>query len=187
MAKVEEITVALSEDTLSVVRDAVASGEYASAGEVVRDALRDWKVKHRLSRIELDEMRQLVQEGADSGPRIDADLVFARLRAKTRSASIPGPLSAPSCTSRRISSSSIRESLCFTFQSRNASRTTSPALAYSPLATASRTTLRVSSDNATVIFSTFAMRTSGHRSSKKRCLRKAPPLTASLAIPAARL
>src|SRR5439155_889543 len=85
--------------------DAVASGEYASAGEVVRDALRDWKVKHRLSRIELDEMRQLVQEGADSGPRIDADLVFARLRAKTRSASIPGPLSAPSCTSCRISSS----------------------------------------------------------------------------------
>ena len=58
MAKVEKITVALSEDTLSVVRDAVASGEYASAGEVVRDALRDWKVKHRLSRIELDEMRR---------------------------------------------------------------------------------------------------------------------------------
>ena len=82
MAKVEKITVALSEDTLSVVRDAVASGEYASAGEVVRDASRDWEVKHRLSRIELDEMRRLVQEGADSGPGIDADLVFAHLRAK---------------------------------------------------------------------------------------------------------
>ena len=82
MAKVEKITVALSEDTLSAVREAVASGEYASTGEVVRDALRDWKVKHRLSTIELDEMRRLVQEGADSGPGIDADLVFARLRAK---------------------------------------------------------------------------------------------------------
>jgi len=82
MAKVEKITVALSEDTLSAVRDAVASGEYASTSEVVRDALRDWKVKHRLSRIELDEMRRLVREGADSGPGIDADLVFARLRAK---------------------------------------------------------------------------------------------------------
>jgi antitoxin ParD1/3/4 len=82
MAKVEKITVGLSEDTLSAVRDAVASGEYASTSEVVRDALRDWKVKHRLSRMELDEMRRLVQEGADSGPGIDADLVFARLRAK---------------------------------------------------------------------------------------------------------
>jgi len=82
MAKVEKITVALSEDTLNEVREAVASGEYANTGEVVRDALRDWKMKHRLSQIELDEMRRLVQEGADSGPGIDADLVFARLRAK---------------------------------------------------------------------------------------------------------
>ena len=82
MAKVEKINVVLSEDTLSAVRDAVASGEYASTGEVVRDALRDWKVKHRLSRIELDEMRRLVQEGADSGPGIDTELVFARLHAK---------------------------------------------------------------------------------------------------------
>ena len=82
MAKAGKITVALSEDTLSAVRDAVASGEYASTGEVVRDALRDWRVKPRLSRIELDEIRRLVQEGADSGPGIDADLVFARLRAK---------------------------------------------------------------------------------------------------------
>jgi hypothetical protein len=35
IAKVEKITVALSEDTLNAVRDMVASGEYASAGEVV--------------------------------------------------------------------------------------------------------------------------------------------------------
>src|SRR5260370_39796349 len=87
MAKVEKITVALSEDTLSAVRDAVASGEYASTGEVVRDALRGWKLNHwklnhRLSQIELAEMRRLVQEGADSGPGIDADLAFAHLRAK---------------------------------------------------------------------------------------------------------
>ena len=104
---------------------------------------------------------------------------FARRRAKTRSASIPGPLSAPSCTSRRISSNSIRESLCLTLQSRNASRTTSPVLAYSPLATASRTALKVSSDNATVILPAFAMRTSGHRNSKKRRSGKAAPLTLS--------
>jgi antitoxin ParD1/3/4 len=32
--------------------------------------------------VELDEMRRLVQEGIESGPGIDADLVFARLRSK---------------------------------------------------------------------------------------------------------
>jgi antitoxin ParD1/3/4 len=82
MAKVEKITVALSEDTLSAVRDAVGSGEYASTSEVIRDALRDWRLKRRVAHMELDEMRRLVQEGAESGPGIDADLVFARLRAK---------------------------------------------------------------------------------------------------------
>ncbi len=82
MAKVEKITVALSESTLSAVRDAVGSGDYASASEVIRDALRDWKLKRRVAQMELDEMRRLVQEGAESGPGIDADLVFAHLRAK---------------------------------------------------------------------------------------------------------
>ena len=82
MAKVKKISVALSEGTLNMVRDAVASGDYASAGEVVRDALRDWELKRKFSQIQLDEMRRLVQEGAESGPGIDADLVFARLRAK---------------------------------------------------------------------------------------------------------
>jgi len=32
--------------------------------------------------MELEEMRRLIQEGAESGLGIDADLVFARLRAK---------------------------------------------------------------------------------------------------------
>ena len=82
MAKVEKITVALSEDTLSAVRDAVGSGDYANTSEVIRDALRDWRMKRRVAQMELDEMRRLVREGSESGPGIDADLVFARLRAK---------------------------------------------------------------------------------------------------------
>lgn len=82
MAKAQKITVELSTETLGAVRDAVASGDYASTGEVIRDALRDWKLKRRVAQMELDEMRRLVQEGAESGPGIDANLVFARLRAK---------------------------------------------------------------------------------------------------------
>jgi len=82
MGKVERISVSLSLDIVGAVREAVASGEYANASEVIRDALRDWKRKRKLAAVELDEMRRLVREGIDSGPGIDADLVFARLREK---------------------------------------------------------------------------------------------------------
>ncbi len=82
MPKIAKVTVALPADTAGVVRDAVASGEYATTSEVIREALRDWSLKRKLAHLEIDEMRRLVQEGAESGPGVDADLIFARLRAK---------------------------------------------------------------------------------------------------------
>jgi len=82
MARVEKISVALPADMLGDVRSAVSSGEYASTSEVIRDALRDWKLKRKVAGLESAGLRRLIQEGIDSGPGIDADLVFARLRAK---------------------------------------------------------------------------------------------------------
>ena len=82
MANVEKISVALPSDMVAVLREAVASGEYASASEVVRDALRDWKLKRKVETLDVDELRRLVREGIDSGPGLDADIVFARLRRK---------------------------------------------------------------------------------------------------------
>jgi antitoxin ParD1/3/4 len=82
MARVEKISVALPPEMVGAVRDAVVSGEYASTSEVIRDALRDWTLKRKVATIELDKMRRLVREGIESGPGVDADLVFARLRAK---------------------------------------------------------------------------------------------------------
>lgn len=82
MAKVEKVSIALPPEMVGVVRDAVASGEYASTSEVIRDALRDWTLKRKVAIAEFDEMRRLVREGIESGPGIDADLIFARLRAK---------------------------------------------------------------------------------------------------------
>ena len=82
MAAVEKISIALPPEMVATVRDAVESGEYASASEVIREALRDWKLKRKVETLTVEEIRRLVQEGADSGPPIDADLVFARLRAK---------------------------------------------------------------------------------------------------------
>jgi antitoxin ParD1/3/4 len=38
MTKIEKVSVALSTELLETVKEAVASGEYASASEVVREA-----------------------------------------------------------------------------------------------------------------------------------------------------
>lgn len=82
MATVEKISVALPPEMVAVLRAAVDSGEYSSASEVIREALRAWKLRKEVEAIELEELRRLVQEGADSGPGIDAEAVFSRLRAK---------------------------------------------------------------------------------------------------------
>lgn len=82
MANVEKISVALPPEMVGLLREAVASGEYASASEVIRDAMRDWKLKRKIAELDVDDLRRLVQEGVESGPAVDADTVFARLRSK---------------------------------------------------------------------------------------------------------
>lgn len=91
MATVEEIIIALPPDMVGVLRSTVTSGEYASASKVIREALRDWQLKRKVAALELDELRCLVQEGINSGPSIDAELVFSSLRAKYRDTSDSRP------------------------------------------------------------------------------------------------
>ena len=43
MAAAEKIGNALPPEMVSLVRNAVATGEYVSSSEVIRDALRDWR------------------------------------------------------------------------------------------------------------------------------------------------
>ncbi len=45
MAKVEKVTVALTPEMATLVRQVVEAGEYASTSEVIRDALREWKLR----------------------------------------------------------------------------------------------------------------------------------------------
>jgi antitoxin ParD1/3/4 len=82
MANVEKLSVALTPDMVAEVRAAVEAGDYGSVSEVVREALRDWRLRRKIETLETEELRRLVQEGIDSGPGLDADLVFARLRAR---------------------------------------------------------------------------------------------------------
>jgi antitoxin ParD1/3/4 len=82
MANVEKLSVALTPDMAAEIRAAVQDGDYGSVSEVVRDALRDWRLRRKVEALEIDELRRLVQEGVDSGPSLEADAVFARLRAR---------------------------------------------------------------------------------------------------------
>jgi antitoxin ParD1/3/4 len=80
MSKIEKISIALPPDMVADVKAAVRTGEYATASEVVREALRDWRLKRRVDALDVGDLRRLVDEGINSGPSLDADVVFARLR-----------------------------------------------------------------------------------------------------------
>ena len=82
MANVEKLSVALTPDVVAEVRAAVEHGDYGSVSEVVRDALRDWRMRRRIETLATEDLRQLIREGIDSGPSLDADEVFGRLRAR---------------------------------------------------------------------------------------------------------
>ena len=82
MPTVEKLSIALPPQMAHLLREAVASGEYSSASEVVRDALRAWKRLRKLETLELGELRRLIRQGAESGPSIDAARVFSRLESK---------------------------------------------------------------------------------------------------------
>jgi antitoxin ParD1/3/4 len=67
MSNIEKISTALTQDMLATVKDAIASGDYATSSEVVRDALRDWKLRRTLEQWQIDDVRRLVDEGIASG------------------------------------------------------------------------------------------------------------------------
>jgi antitoxin ParD1/3/4 len=66
-----------------IVRGAVATGEYASSSEVIRDALRDWTYKRSLRQQGVAELRKIWQEALnDKTSDISPDEVLDRLERK---------------------------------------------------------------------------------------------------------
>jgi antitoxin ParD1/3/4 len=83
MVTAEKISIALPPEMVHIVRAAVATGEYASSSEVIRDALRDWTYKRSLRMQGLTELRGVWQEALnDKTPGISADDVLNRLERK---------------------------------------------------------------------------------------------------------
>lgn len=68
MANVQKVSVALTAEFVTLLKEAVETGEYTSTSEVIRDALRDWNVRRATSTIDAAELRSLWEEGIASGP-----------------------------------------------------------------------------------------------------------------------
>jgi antitoxin ParD1/3/4 len=57
MADIERLTITLPAEMAALVKEAVAGGDYASASEVIRDALRDWKMRRALQAREFSTLQ----------------------------------------------------------------------------------------------------------------------------------
>lgn len=84
MSKVEKVSVALSSDLLDMVKKAVATGEYASTSEVIREALRDWKLRQPLRQAEVERLRQAWADGLSSGEAQPFNIEEIKRRARNR-------------------------------------------------------------------------------------------------------
>lgn len=82
MANVEKLSVALTTQQADLLREAVDSGEYATASEVVREAIRAWQDKWEARRADIRKLRELWDEGKASGEPQPLD--FEELRKEAR-------------------------------------------------------------------------------------------------------
>ena len=63
MPALERMTITLPSDMAALVKNAVTGGDYASSSEVVREALRDWKMKRALQLQELAAIKRDIANG----------------------------------------------------------------------------------------------------------------------------
>ena len=73
MANIERLTITLPSDMAAIVKGAVEGGDYASNSEVVREALRDWKMKRAMQLQELASLKADIDHGL-------ADLAAGRVK-----------------------------------------------------------------------------------------------------------
>ncbi len=84
MSGIEKVSVALTSELHEAVKKAVASGEYASASEVVREALREWNQRKPLREAEIERLRSAWQEGLASGAPEPLDMDDIRRKAEKK-------------------------------------------------------------------------------------------------------
>ncbi len=73
MTAMQKVSIALSADALSDVREAVKAGDYASMDHVFREALLWWEESNKTPEERLVWLQLAIQDGIDSGPAIEVD------------------------------------------------------------------------------------------------------------------
>lgn len=71
MGAVQKLSIALTQELARDVEAAVASGDYSTASEVIRDALRRWKREREDRAAAVERLRELWREGLASGPPVE--------------------------------------------------------------------------------------------------------------------
>jgi len=90
MAAVKKLSIALTPEFAADVDEAVASGEFASTSEVIRDALRAWKRAREAQGVAVEELRALWRDGVASGDDGELDGEDIKRRGRERLAALRG-------------------------------------------------------------------------------------------------
>jgi antitoxin ParD1/3/4 len=85
MAGIERLTITLPNEMAGLIKGAVEEGGYASSSEVVREALRDWKLKRELQLRKLAALKTDIEKGmadvaAGRVAKFDANRIVKRGR-----------------------------------------------------------------------------------------------------------
>lgn len=88
MANVEKVSVSMTPQHADLLRDAVASGAYASGSEVIREAMRDWSAKWTQRRGDIAKLKAMWEEGKASGEATEVDFDELRNEARQELASV---------------------------------------------------------------------------------------------------
>lgn len=78
------MNVSLTPELEQYVQEKVSSGLYYSASEVIREGLRLLKEREQLQQIRLQELRQDIQAGLDSGEATPLDMQAVKEKARQR-------------------------------------------------------------------------------------------------------
>jgi antitoxin ParD1/3/4 len=78
------MNVSLTPELEQYVQEKVSSGLYYSASEVIREGLRLLKEREQLQQIRLQELRQDIQAGLDSGEVTPLDMQEIKAKARQR-------------------------------------------------------------------------------------------------------
>ncbi|MBK5967773.1 MULTISPECIES: ribbon-helix-helix domain-containing protein [Thiorhodovibrio] len=84
----ETVSVALTPELITAMREAVESGDYVSSSEVMCEALRDWRRRRSLQQKEVEELQRIWKEGLASGPGSFGDMAAIKVEARRRLDSI---------------------------------------------------------------------------------------------------